>query len=1087
MNRGFLRIINNLGGYQELLKSAGRGDTGVRIIPQARQLLAASLFLDLGRSILLITARPERSQQLKEELSFFLSADEVLLIPEPDYLPSQPAVGDPDTLRTLSALTCSLRVRPIMVVTSVAALRQRVVSSSELKCYSERLRVGTEIELMDLERRFYEMGYERQSLVELPATMSRRGGILDIFPLNSQAPLRIEFFGNTVEGLRLFDPQSQRSMKSVEEIEIGPARLKVSVEASLFEYLPEDILVLLDEPEDIRREAESLDDEADSLLDEEASNGNRQKSYIPWGALRSRLGEHHSIMLERWSLSKDMDLGFTSAPVFSGQIHNFLREAKELLSKGCQVVVVSQQAERLAELFEEDGIFTQITDELVTLGPSGSVALLKGSLGRGWILGNTYLFTDNELFGLVRQRREIRKAVRRPVGDFVPGDYVVHVDHGIARFKGLATLEAGGSQREYLVLEYAGSDRLYVPSDQLDRVERYTGAGDRPPALSRLDGLEWSQTKGRAQQAAAEVAKELLSIYATREVAPGFAFSVDTAWQEELESSFPYMETPDQLRAIEEVKKGMEAPRPMDRLVCGDVGYGKTEVALRAAFKAVMDGKQVAFLVPTTILAEQHYLTFTQRLGPFPVKVARLSRLQDARDQREIIRGLADGSVDICIGTHRLIQKDVSFKDLGLLIIDEEQRFGVLHKEFLKKVRHEVDILTLSATPIPRTLYMSLAGVKDMSLMETPPEGRQPIRSFVGPYDHMAIRRAVTRELERGGQVFFVHNRIHNIEGVARELELLLPGARIAVVHGRMEDSDLEKVMVEFARGDVDVLVTTTIIESGLDVPNANTMIIDEADKLGLTQLYQLWGRVGRGSNQAYVYFLYANDKRLTPEAEKRLETMLEVSKLGAGFDIALRDLEIRGAGDILGLKQSGHISAVGFNAYCRLLAEAVAEERARLLGEERKLPPPAPVIDLPLKALLPDEYVGDVAIRIGLYRRLLEIDELGEVEKIRSELEDRFGALPEEAENLLYMVKLKVKANRACISSVVKEDGEIVIRARSHFEKAKLQSILSTGARVGNTQIRIELAALGNKWQQGLEELLDKLALLIAGAMVRC
>ena len=1086
MNNGLLTVLNKLRPYQELLKRVVKEDVRVRVLPQARQALAASLFLNLGRSILLLSAKEERSHELEEGLRFFLPPGEVLIIPEGDNLLSQKPGNNVEVISALETIVSGFKERPLVVVSSLLALRQKFASPSELGRYFERLKVGAEVNLIDLEQRFYEIGYETQAMVDLPGSMSHRGGIIDIFPLNSQLPLRIEFYGNTIESLRLFDPVSQRSVKNIEEVEIGPVRVK-AWEASLFDYLPSNTLILFDEPEDLREEAWFLDKEVGDVHPEAALTSNEQKPYLSWDELKLRLSSYRSITLESRGLDEGLELGFSSVPVFGGQVPNFLKEAKKLLSSGCRLIIVTEQSERLLEIFEDEGVPAVVLDELTRLPEPGSVVMVKNYLTRGWALGKTYLFTDNELFGLLKQRRPIKRTIRQSLKDFSPGDYVVHVDHGIAKFTGLATLEAGGSRKEYLVLEYAGSDKLYVPTDQVDRVERYTGAGDHPPTLNRLDGPEWSQAKKRAQESAIEVARDLLSIYATREVASGFAFSPDMAWQEEIESSFPYTETPDQLRAIEEVKNDMEAPRPMDRLVCGDVGYGKTEVALRAAFKAVMDGKQVAFLVPTTILAEQHYLTFTQRLSPFPFKVARLSRLQDAAEQREVIRGLAAGSVDICIGTHRLLQKDVSFKDLGLLIIDEEQRFGVLHKEFLKRMRHEVDVLTLTATPIPRTLYMSLVGVKDMSLMETPPEGRRPIKTFIGAYDPAAVRIAILRELERGGQVFFVHNRVRSINKVAQDLKQLLPEASVAVAHGQMDESDLEKVMVEFIRGEIDILVTTTIIESGLDVPNANTLIVDQADKLGLTQLYQLWGRVGRGSSQAYAYFLYEKGKELTPEAEKRLETMFEASKLGAGFDIALRDLEIRGAGDILGVKQSGHISAVGFNTYCRMLAEAVAEEKARLTGEERKASPVAPTIDLPLKALIPDEYVSDESVRIELYRRLISINRLEDVDEIRAEFEDRFGPVPGELSNLLYVLRLKIMALEAGISSITREGNEVVLMARSRFDKAKLQGLLPPGVRIGNTQIRADLAALGISWQQGLERLIEKLAPLVREPVARC
>jgi len=624
------------------------------------------------------------------------------------------------------------------------------------------------------------------------------------------------------------------------------------------------------------------------------------------------------------------------------------------------------------------------------------------------------------------------------------------------------------------VLQYAAGDRLYVPTDQIDRVNRYIGAGDRPPTLSRLGTQEWTRTRRRAREAAEELAQELLALYATREVVPGFAFSCDTLWQQELEASFPYVETPDQMEAQREVKGDMEKAKPMDRLVCGDVGYGKTEVAIRAAFKAVMDGKQVAVLVPTTVLAEQHHATFSQRLDAFPLRVEVLSRFKSPKEQPVILDGLVSGTVDICIGTHRLLQKDIAFKDLGLLIIDEEQRFGVAHKEHLKQMRREVDVLTLSATPIPRTLHMSLVGVRDMSTMETPPEERLPIKTYVAEYNERLIREAILRELERNGQVFFVHNRVNSIAMVAERLRSLVPEAEIAIAHGQMHEDRLEAVMTDFSQGRSDVLVCTTIIESGLDMPNVNTVIVNRADKFGLTQLYQLRGRVGRGANLAYAYFLYDGGKHLTPTAEKRLRTIFEATELGAGFDIAMKDLQIRGAGNLLGAKQSGYITAVGFSLYCRLLAEAVEEQKDRLAGiKEEEKPPrlPPPTVDLPLDAYIPEDYVADVNTRLGLYQSLVKVDAVARVDEVAGEFRDRFGDLPAEVINLLYALKIKVLAADAGIESITTEDGQVVIRLFSgmRLDRQKLEPF-SDRVRIGVSQLTLSPKRLGKGWKRVLE-----------------
>jgi transcription-repair coupling factor (superfamily II helicase) len=643
-------------------------------------------------------------------------------------------------------------------------------------------------------------------------------------------------------------------------------------------------------------------------------------------------------------------------------------------------------------------------------------------------------------------------------------------------------MNADGSRREYLVLEYAAGDRLYVPTDQIDRVSRYISAGDQPLALHRLGGKEWGRAKQRAREAAVEVAEELLGLYAARQVVPGFAFSADTVWQQEFEASFPYVETPDQIIVQRQVKKDMETARPMDRLILGDVGYGKTEVAIRAAFKAAMDGKQVALLVPTTVLAQQHHNTFNGRLASFPIRIEVLSRFRTHSEQQDIIDGLASGRVDIIIGTHRLLQPDVIFKELGLIIIDEEQRFGVVHKEYLKKMRREVDVLTLSATPIPRTLHMSLTEVRDMSTIETPPEERLPIRTFIAAYDDRLVREAVLRELERNGQAFFVHNRVQGIKRTAARLEKLLPEARLAVAHGQMPEHQLEAVMAAFTRGEVDVLVCTTIIESGLDVPNANTLVVNRADRFGLTQLYQLRGRVGRGANLAYAYFLYEKSQRLSPEAEKRLQTIFEATELGAGFGIAMKDLEIRGAGNLLGAAQSGYINSVGFSLYTRLLAEAVEELKANRAGksvEELKSSRlPSPSVALPLPAFIPEDYVADIEARLSLYQHLVDIVRPEQTAEMVADFADRFGPPPVEVANLLYAVKIKALAARVGIESISTEEGHILIKLLPGLEldRKKLELVIKDGIKVGRRHLRLDPKKLGREWRKSLEEVLGRM-----------
>ncbi len=716
------------------------------------------------------------------------------------------------------------------------------------------------------------------------------------------------------------------------------------------------------------------------------------------------------------------------------------------------------------------------TNRLAEPPPPGSLSLIDRSLNGGFAGGpdGIILVTDRELFGSVRVRRPraLRRVVPRDILErLTPGDMVVHVDHGVSRYAGLVRRSAGGDgaeERDFLELHFAGTDKIWVPVEQIERITRY--AGGEQPQLSRLGGGEWQRARTRVRKAVADLAKELLELYSARASAHGHAFGEDTPWQAEMEAAFPYQETPDQLRSMLEVKADLERDSPMDRIVVGDVGYGKTEVAIRAAFKAIQEGTQVAVLVPTTVLAAQHLATFSQRFAAYPVTVRMLSRFVPRSEQQETLAGIAAGSVDLVIGTHRLLSKDIRFRDLGLLVVDEEQRFGVSHKERLKQLRTEVHVLTLSATPIPRTLNMALVGVRDMSVIETPPEDRLPIQTRVAEASAGLVKDAILRELDRGGQVYYVHNRVETIEAQAEQLRRLLPSARIIVGHGQMPEGVLERVMIAFARGDHDVLVCTTIIESGLDIPNANTIVIDRADALGLAQLYQLRGRVGRSSRRAYAYLLYRRRERLTDIARKRLQAVFNASELGAGFQIALADLEIRGAGEILGGEQHGHMSAVGFDLYTRMLAEAVEEEKAVAEQRPARHARIATVIDLPVDAFLPDDYVPDEPAKLELYRRLGRVATDSELAAVQFELVDRFGTPPPPVERLLEVARLRFTAETAGIVSLAREDGQLVIRFGPDWSRAATARILAPravsdplralagGLTYGSNQIRAKL-----------------------------
>ncbi|MEJ2211680.1 MAG: transcription-repair coupling factor, partial [Anaerolineae bacterium] len=848
--------------------------------------------------------------------------------------------------------------------------------------------------------------------------------------------------------------------------------------AILLDYLPADGLCIVDDWGALMANVIDLDHQAQALQADLIKAGELPSNlpdvevpYYGWEHLREVLQATSPLLLAGAGVQDRPGPGplaqaFVHGERYGGRLKRVLDACQEMRDAGQRVVLITRQARRLSELLADQEIVAVPAEGISSLPDTGSLTLVQGTLAEGWVLQlpgagqpaaddgsspvpSCSLLTDAEVFGWARPAP--RRARRpRPVApetffaDVEPGSYVVHVEHGIGLFKGLSKMAFSGGEREYLLVEYAAGDKLYVPVYQADRLSRYVGVSDHDPRINRLGTAEWEQVKARTKKAVEEIADDLLALYAAREVVEGHAFSPDTLWQAELEASFPYVETDAQVRALEQIKADMEQPRPMDRLIAGDVGYGKTEVALRAAFKAVMDGKQVAVLVPTTVLAQQHYQTFSERLASFPISVEMLSRFLTRKKQDDVVARLARGGVDIVIGTHRLLSDDVVFKDLGLLIIDEEQRFGVGHKEKLKQMRQEVDVLTMTATPIPRTLHMSLTGVRDMSTIDTPPEERLPVRTHVGEYDETLIRQAILREIDRGGQVYFVHNRVMGIYQMAQRVRKLVPEAKVVVGHGQMAERELEQVMLEFAAGKADVLVCTSIIESGLDIPNANTLIVNRADRFGLAQLYQLRGRVGRGARRAYAYLMHPQTSSLSETARQRLQTIAEATELGAGFRIAMRDLEIRGAGELLGSRQHGHIAAVGFDLYARLLARAVQEARSQRQVAGGDGGPPAPgeeaipyvmpleqsvQINLPLAAYLPDAYVRDDTLRLQLYRRLAGVAEQEEIDELSAEMEDRFGPLPDEARNLFYQLQLKLLALDAGARALVTEEGQVVIR----------------------------------------------------------
>ena len=870
-------------------------------------------------------------------------------------------------------------------------------------------------------------------------------------------------------------------------------------QATILDYLPRNGLLILDNPGSIQNRIAELDAQAvemkESFEREREIPAHMRDPHVDWNQLEPHIQQYQQIHFadalsaaesefEAGQQSENLIPMQSSANSYGGRLRAFVQDCRKALDNREHVVVVTAQARRLAEVLGDESILHDATIEVspgahINQPPEeGTLTLIQGQLPEGWRSRSLalYVYTDTEIFGWSRKRGAQRRKPITPasfLAEVRPGDYVVHQEHGIGRFDGLVQLNLTGVEREYLLIQYAGTDKLYIPTDQLDRVTRYIGMGDVVPALSKLGTTEWTRAKAKVKENVQDIARDLLRLYGQREATQGHAFPPDSEqpWLQELEDAFPYEETPDQARAIEEVKADMERPRPMDRLICGDVGYGKTEVALRAAFKAVLDQRQVAILVPTTVLALQHYNTFRERLKPYPVRVELLSRFRSEKEQKQVLEDVAFGKVDIIIGTHRLLQKDVVFSNLGLLIIDEEQRFGVVHKERLKQMRTEVDVLTMTATPIPRTLHMSLVNLRDMSVIETPPQERLPIRTTIREYDEALIREAIIREIDRGGQVFFVHNRVQGIQVIAQKLQRLVPEARIAVGHGQMNEEQLERAMIDFSNGEYDVLLSTTIIENGLDIPNANTIIVNNAAYFGLSQLYQLRGRVGRATQQAYAYFFYNKEVKLTPIQEKRLRVIFEATELGAGFRIAMKDLEIRGAGNLLGSEQSGSMNAVGFDLYSKLLAETVQE----IQGKQVETSTASATIDLPLDAYLPDAYIGDRTLKVNFYQRLANLSTPQQVEAMTAEMNDRFGAPPPPVQNLLTLVRLKAEATRLGLESIAIKDNEFVLTVKRTVipNRIALYRRFRNEARVQQGVIRIPRRLLGANWLEQLGELL--------------
>jgi transcription-repair coupling factor (superfamily II helicase) len=1051
--------------FEALAKSFVEGEACLRIAGlagPARPLVIAELLQAHPRAAVVVVRSMVDAHRFTQDLKFFGAP--VLEFPE-----REPRLWRGGHHREADAERAVIARRlaagePIVVVATPAGLDTPLPAPADFSARTLRIGVGDRLERELLLEAFAAAGYERTDTVVEVGQWSVRGGIVDVFVPSHPSPARLEFFGDDVESIRRFDPSTQRSTDALDELLVlplgGPGD-DADGAGRLLDYLPPAAPAILDAP---------------ALLDDTSEEAPGRRP------LREVLGERPRVELELVAgTAAEHVLDTQEVPRFNGHFASLTEALGRWRAEGFTVRLVvadEHQAEHLRQILRDHGAEVPIA---AGLDAPESPAIVVGECSSGIAISavGLVLLTEAEVFGArrraLRRPKYQRGAALTAFTDLEVNDLVVHEDHGIGRYLGLRTMSVGDRDGDFLLLEYAEGGRLYVPVERLDLVSKYLGGDAGAARLDRMGGASWQRVKESVRAALREMAEGLLKLYAQRAVAEGHAFAGDSPWQREFEASFRFEETPDQLRAIQEVKHDMQTSRPMDRLVAGDVGYGKTEVALRAAFKAVADGHQVAVLVPTTVLAQQHWSTFTDRFGSFPAKVELLSRFRSPKEQKAVVAGLRQGTVDVVIGTHRLLSKDVGFKNLGLMIIDEEHRFGVAHKERMKQLRASVDVLALTATPIPRTLYMSLSGVRDMSVIETPPLDRLPIETVVRRFSKAVVKEALERELERGGQVFFVHNRVQSLVSMTRFIQELVPQARVIMGHGQMGERDLEATMVRFVSGQADILVSTAIVESGLDIPASNTIIINRADRFGLAQLYQLRGRVGRERQQAFCYLLVPADGRVDEQAQRRLRALQELTELGSGFKLALRDLEIRGAGNLLGAEQHGHIAAVGYDLYSKLLAEAVQELRGDPAGVAVE-----PVISVQVEGFLPEEYVPEVNQRLAFYKRLAGAAGAEELADLRAELLDRFGPLPEPAEQLIDIVRIRIEARTLGIERLEAGGGKAVITfsPRTAVEPERLVAAIqaSRGRLRMRREFTLEAAIATGGWAAVRDSLLGVL-----------
>ncbi len=1107
--KGLTAPMQELAAYREILEGIGKGTVFVTgVIDAAKNHIAYCMKEDTNRPLLLLTYSELRAKEILEDLKFFIK-DCVNYPAKDILFYSADVHSMEMNRQRFQILERLLKGNPPVIVASIEALMDKYPQKEVFSSFILGIKVGDIVDIPVFLQKLVCMGYERAELVESPGQFAVRGGILDVWSLTAEEAVRIEFWDDEVDSIRRMDAQSQRSVDKLEETEIFPMREIVYTEedavtaaeriskdfqkalkklekqgmteaaerlketvgedaerlkeekalpslgayvdyfyekpVSLLSYLPEDTLLLFDEPEKMREHMDVLQEEYRQSIQGRIAQGyvlpEQSHMLFDYTAILRQAEPMSKVLLAGLSRRTAdfqpkymVDIAVRSTPFFHQRADLFCEELQYLKKEGFGTWILAgsgTRAQRITQELNNWGVEAVYVEQPVTQVPKGGVWVTRGAISQGFRYDGIRfaVFCDSEVFGgRERQRKRKRKKQGAAIESFTDlriGDHVVHDHHGIGIFQGLEKITVDGVQKDYMKIAYRDGGNLFVPVNKMDLVQKYIGAG--APKINKLGGQEWARAKTKARNAIKILAEDLVALYAKRAAAKGFVYGADTVWQREFEEAFPYEETDDQLNAIEDVKKDMESGKVMDRLICGDVGYGKTEVAIRAAFKAAQEGKQVAFLVPTTILAQQHYNTFTQRMADYPIRIELLSRFRTTKQQKESLTNMERGYSDILIGTHRILSKDVKFKDLGLIIVDEEQRFGVAHKEKLKALRENVDVLTLSATPIPRTLHMSLSGIRDMSLLEEPPQERHPIQTYVMENNPEFIREAIHREVAREGQVYYLYNRVETIAEEAFRIQQLVPEANVAYAHGQMSERELEGIMEDFIRGEIDVLVCTTIIETGLDISNVNTIIIQDADKMGLSQLYQLRGRVGRSSRIAYAYLLYRRDKTLREAAEKRLQTIREFTEFGSGFKIAMRDLEIRGAGNLLGGEQHGHMEAIGYDMYCRLLEEEVQQMK----GEAPKEEAFETTIDLNINAFIPDFYIKNQEQRLELYKKIAGIRNQEEYYELQEELEDRYGDLPKSVRLLLEVVLLKAEAHDMGITAVSQKHGNLLLEFR--------------------------------------------------------